>query len=84
MATTIITVKLDEQPLPGAQVCIGEYLERFVTTDENGQISRDMDDGFAIVAPVSVRHQSIGTTMGSVMLIEAGGDYLLNLHTPDY
>jgi hypothetical protein len=84
MKTTTITVLLDGEPLPDAEVCIGEYLERFVTADENGQISRQFEDDFAIVAPVTVRKNGIAAQMGRTMLIEAGGNYTINIRTPDY
>jgi len=77
MATTTITVTYDGQPLAGAEICVGEFMERFVTTDENGQIISDLADNFAIVAPVVVRHASVGTVMGSVLLIESGEEAIL-------
>jgi len=72
MATTTITVLYGGQPLADAEVCVGGYLERFVKTDENGQIISDLAENFAIVAPILIRHESIGTVMGSVILIEGG------------
>ena len=72
MATTTITVLYGGEPLVGAEVCVGGFLERFVTTNENGQIIADLEENFAIVAPVAIRHASTGTVMGSVILIEGG------------
>ena len=79
MATTTLTVTYDGQPLVGAEVCMGSYMERFLTTDENGQIISDLAKNFAIVAPVVVRHASVGTVMGSVLLIESGASTTLDI-----
>ena len=77
MPITTLTVTYNGQPLAGAEVCIGAFQEQFLTTNENGQITANLDDGFAIVAPVVVRHENFGLVMGSTLLIEAGEDVTL-------
>ncbi len=75
--TTTLTIKYQGQPLIGATVIFGDYVEKAKTTDAEGKISASLADGYAAVEWVAIKHSSfpIGYVVLGIGVIEAGKNY---------
>jgi len=79
MARITITVKYEDAVQEGLDVVVGNIFSTVLTTDENGQTGGIVDEDFAALANVAIKHPTEGTRVTGPMLLEAGGSYEINI-----
>jgi len=74
-----ITVLSEGIPVEGAEVIAGEYAQKGLNTDANGEINGSVEDNFVIATPVIVRVDHIVRAVSGPMVLEADGDYVFDI-----
>ncbi len=79
MASISITIENDGSPVEGAGVYVGEVVGSVLTTDADGKVTKTVPDDFAIATIIIVRSGGARRGTFGPILLEAGGDYVLDI-----
>lgn len=79
MKDLTITVLDGGEPVSGASVTVGEVLQKSLTADENGQVSKSVDDDFQVFSSIAVELDGELILSAGPMRFAAGNSYTFSV-----